>query len=466
VVARLRIGLLGVAVGLRWWSAQVRPCLRRWVSVSIGTELWRGRADYSDSPPGSLDEVIASGALRSVFQPIVDLDSMQAVAYEALVRGPAGSVFESPAVLFDAARCQGRITELDWACRIVALEGALDAGLHEETGLFVNVEPQTLGLPPPERYAEVERRAAGRLRIVLEITERSLTARPADILDAVAAARQRGWGIALDDVGADPRSLALLPFVAPDVVKLDIRLVQGPPDAAMAETMTAVAAHAERFGASVLAEGVETEAHLARARALGARLGQGFFFGRPSALPPVTDGAGLRGHAHSGQLQVGGATPFETVVAELPVRRSAKGLMVEMSKHLETQAARLSSPGIVLAAFQDAGHFTRSSARRYQALASRCSLVAALGVGLGTEPAPGVRGADLVPDDPLVDEWSIAVVGAHYAAALVARDLGDRGPEASRRFDYALTHDRSLAIAAAASLMRRVLPTSLPDMDR
>jgi hypothetical protein len=55
------------------------------------------------------------------------------------------------------------------------------------------------------------------------------------------------------------------------------------------------------------------------------------------------------------------------------------------------------------------------------------------------------------------------VVGAHYAAALVARDLGDHGPEAARRFDYALTHDRGLAIAAAASLMRRVLPASVLD---
>nr|MDQ3342471.1 EAL domain-containing protein [Actinomycetota bacterium] len=38
--------------------------------------------------------------------------------------------------------------------------------------------------------------------------------------------REAGWGIALDDVGAEPASLALLPFVQPDVVKLDLRLVQ------------------------------------------------------------------------------------------------------------------------------------------------------------------------------------------------------------------------------------------------
>src|SRR3954468_17150528 len=35
--------------------------------------------------------------------------------------------------------------------------------------------------------------------------------------------RRLGLGVALDDVGADRRSLALMPFVAPDVIKLDLR---------------------------------------------------------------------------------------------------------------------------------------------------------------------------------------------------------------------------------------------------
>ncbi len=40
-----------------------------------------------------------------------------------------------------------------------------------------------------------------------------------------------------------------------------------------------------------------------------------------------------------------------------------------------------------------------------------------------------------------------------------ARDLGDRGPEADRRFDYALTHDRELVLAAAQTLLERIAPT-------
>ena len=69
-----------------------------------------------------------------------------------------------------------------------------------------------------------------------------------------------------------------------------------------------------------------------------------------------------------------------------------------------------------------------------------------------------VRGSSLKEDDPLTGEWSVAVLGPHFAAALVAVDLGDTGPEMERRFDFALTYDRDLVIEAASALMRRLHP--------
>ena len=87
-------------------------------------------------------------------------------------------------------------------------------------------------------------------------------------------------------------SLAFLPLLRPDVVKLDLRLVQERPGPAIAEIMNAVNAHAERTGAVVLAEGIETEEHLVMARALGATLGQGWLFGRPG--PGAAPGPGRR----------------------------------------------------------------------------------------------------------------------------------------------------------------------------
>jgi EAL domain-containing protein (putative c-di-GMP-specific phosphodiesterase class I) len=121
--------------------------------------------------------------------------------------------------------------------------------------------------------------------VVLEITERALATRPAELLRTVERVRSVGWGVAVDDVGAEAMSLAFMPLLRPDVVKLDLRLVQERPGPAIAEIMNAVNAHAERTGSVVLAEGIEDEAHLAMARALGATLGQGWLFGRPGPGP-------------------------------------------------------------------------------------------------------------------------------------------------------------------------------------
>lgn len=69
-----------------------------------------------------------------------------------------------------------------------------------------------------------------------------------------------------------------------------------------------------------------------------------------------------------------------------------------------------------------------------------------------------MRGGDLSADDPLRAEWNVAVVGPHFAAAFVGRDLGDGGPDMDRRFEFAITHDRTLAIRAAAAMMARISP--------
>ena len=137
------------------------------------------------------------------------------------------------------------------------------------------------------RPARHRRGAPGELRVVLEITERALGARPAELLRTVERVRALGWGVALDDVGAETMSLAFMPLLRPDVVKLDLRLVQERPGPAIAEIMNAVNAYAEQTGAVVLAEGIETEAHLAMARALGAtpRAGLAVRPARPRAGP-------------------------------------------------------------------------------------------------------------------------------------------------------------------------------------
>jgi len=396
-------------------------------------------------------------AVRSVFQPIVDLDAGTVVAYEALARGPQGPL-ERPDALFEAARRAGCLAELDEACRAAAFHGAVEHGLLGPLTLFVNVEPEVLDTAPLDDLLAIAESAPGELRVVMEITERALALRPAELLRTVERVRDVGWGVALDDVGADTMSLAFMPLLRPDVVKLDLRLVQERPGPAIAEIMNAVNDYAEASGAVLLAEGIENEEHLVMARALGARLGQGWMFGRPAAGPaPGYAVSELVLPPRHGAIALD-ESPFACLPPQVTLRRSPKSLLIELSKQLERQAMRLGETCVVAATFQEARHFTPSTAQRYRDLVERTGFVCALGEDLPDEPVPGVRGAALSADDPVRGEWDVTVVSPHFAAALLARDLGDTGPDRERTFEYALTYDRDTVVRATSALLSRVVP--------
>jgi hypothetical protein len=164
--------------------------------------------------------------------------------------------------------------------------------------------------------------------------------------------------------------------------------VQERPGPQIAEIMNAVNAYAERSGALILAEGIETEQHLSTARALGARLGQGWLLGRPAAGPAP-------GH-QLGRLVLPAAppadsegSPFGCLAPGTPLRRSPKNLLIEVSKQLEREAMRVGQSCVVAATFQEAKHFTLATTRRYRDLVERTGFVCAVGEGLSAEPFRG-----------------------------------------------------------------------------
>lgn len=410
------------------------------------------------APATELDRILREGLLQPAFQPIVELETGEVAGYEALARVCGDSPLARPDLLFDAARAHGRVVELDWACRAAALRTAVEHGLRR--ALFLNSEPEAVVAPPADDVLPLLARAEALFQPVLELTERELTEHPGAILGLLPTVRERGVRFALDDVGVDPRSLALMPFVRPEVIKFDLALTQAPLTPELAETVHAVNAHAERRGTMVVAEGIETEEHALRARALGATHGQGWFYGRPGPLP-----AEARTPVKALPLPApldddGDQTPFEVLREAIEPRTAPKRLLLALSRQLEAHAEGLGHAGVLLATFQDRARFTGASRARYEHLGRRLAFVGALGAGLEHHAARGVRGADLPPGDPLRGEWDVCVVGPHFAAAFVARDLGDAGPDADRRFAHIATFDRELVLRVARRLMARAAPLS------
>ena len=296
--------------------------------------------------------------------------------------------------------------------------------------------------------------------MIFEITERSMLRQPRALLEKVAALRADGFLIALDDVGVHPDSSALLDVISPDVVKLDLALVQSQPNFLQAQTLSAVLAHCERTGAVILAEGIETDEHLEQALALGAELGQGFRFGAPGNLD---GGAALQPwvtwHNPHPQPALAAASPFGLIEERHRPRTARKQTVAAFSRHIELQASRAADPPIVLATLQRSEHFTPRTMSRYRDLAERSALVAVFGEGMAAEPAAGIRGVSLHPGDPLCIEWTVVTLGPHNSAALIARELPGNDadtPDGDRRFELVITYDRELVTAAARNLLGRM----------
>jgi EAL domain-containing protein (putative c-di-GMP-specific phosphodiesterase class I) len=241
------------------------------------------RAVYAPTvASATIDQVLSGRLVQPLFQPIVDLATRRVIGVEALARGPAGTGLEYPDRLFAAAREAGCLGALDLLCSERSLELAI-AAPQPPPLLFTNAEPAVLDQPLSPRIVEL---VTGGLpfRQVVEFTERALPAVPGSMLRI--AGQTQGWGngLALDDVGVDPMSLAFLPLIEPEVIKLDMSLLRDPGSDHTRAVCAVVRAEAERTGALVVAEGIETPDDLATARQLGARWGQGWLFGRPGGI--------------------------------------------------------------------------------------------------------------------------------------------------------------------------------------
>lgn len=403
----------------------------------------------------AFEQVLETQNIRPVFQPIIHLASEEVVGYEALARGPYGSELENPHALFQMARKHDRVSDLDWICRKAAFQGALTAGLGPPFALFVNFDPESLARPLPIQFAEIWQQAEEHLQVVVEVTETSLTAAPAEMIRTLMRMRERGWAIALDDVGADPTSLALLPFVAPDIIKLDLRLVQGQPSAHIAEVVGAVNAEAERTGATVLAEGVEDQQHLFAAKALGATLGQGWLWGKAEPLPSVRKQPVSSVALPDVNRVVWPESPFRDIGMPLGARVANKTLLHEMSRLIERQALALGESMVVLSCYKNYLEFEAVSGIYHQ-LARSAALVGVFAYDMPPYPAPGVRGICLEAGDALQEEWNTVVIGPHFACALLSKYVGNIGPGAEPCFDFVLTYNRERVIQAAGSMISRV----------
>lgn len=239
---------------------------------------------------GDVRRALDDGEMMLHYQPKLDVRSGHLVGSEALIRwtrpgdGPVRPDEFIPAV--EASGLAGPFTL--WAIRRAINEWGTVLDRHPETSVAVNVP--SLLIVDPKFTRSVERELGAGvpdLKLVLEITERTVGADVESISAAIDRFAEFGVGISIDDFGTGQSSLAYLRHLHPTEIKVDRTFVAGAADGSDPVGRSVLQACVDigrSAGVTVCGEGVETDAELALLDELGCDTAQGYLLGRPGPI--------------------------------------------------------------------------------------------------------------------------------------------------------------------------------------
>ena len=275
--------VLVAGYGLVLWSPLESPerQVLRLVDDAIACADMRGKV-FDRAQRERLLEIIQNRELWTAFQPIVELGSGRSIGWEGLSRGPRGSDLEPPVVLFGRAARYGVTEELERACRRQAF---IDWRVLGRAGrLFLNTVPGTIRdtsflgrgvldyLGPELAPSDV----------TLEITERQVIENLNLYREAMHSFTDLGFSFAIDDVGAGYSGLETVAVLRPAYLKIDIALVRDVHQKKVSQQVVkAILDMGDGLGASVIAEGIQTQEEVLALKDIGVKWGQGYFYARP-----------------------------------------------------------------------------------------------------------------------------------------------------------------------------------------
>jgi diguanylate cyclase (GGDEF)-like protein/PAS domain S-box-containing protein len=231
------------------------------------------------------------------YQPLVDAQTGLVVGAEALLRWPRpGHGLVYPGSFLPLAEDTGLIVPINrWvlgeACRQAAAWAA--AGTPVPVGVNISSAMFRLENVRDLIIATLERTGLDPALLELELTEGTLLDNQAEVAGDLHALRGLGVRVAIDDFGTGYSSLAYLQLLPIDRLKVDRSFIRDLDASGNGGAIVeAVVGIGRSLNMEVLAEGVETQTHLARVARAGCRFVQGYFFSKP--VPPEVFATYLR----------------------------------------------------------------------------------------------------------------------------------------------------------------------------
>jgi EAL domain-containing protein (putative c-di-GMP-specific phosphodiesterase class I)/GGDEF domain-containing protein len=242
----------------------------------------------------------SEGQLELHYQPKVTLGSGRCESAEALLRwthptlGPI-----SPGEFVALAERTALVMPMTrWVIDAAVAQAAVWAREAIDVTVAINVSPKNLEEPDFVEYLLFCCLARGvdRARIELEITEGVNAARGGLILDRLAALRNLGFAIAIDDFGSGYSNMSYLTRLSAQTLKIDQSLVRGVEAGTLGGRLVSNIVQMGRdLGYRMVAEGIETESERALLAGWGCDYGQGWHFGRPMPAAAFGDWCSARG---------------------------------------------------------------------------------------------------------------------------------------------------------------------------
>jgi EAL domain-containing protein (putative c-di-GMP-specific phosphodiesterase class I) len=238
-----------------------------------------------------LYDVLRKDSLQIHFQPLVRSTpaGSSVFGYECLMRGVAGDgTLIPPMKMLSAAKSLDMLFLLDQKCRLAAVRHASDHATAAPPGtmFFINFLPTAIYNPEHCLQSTMTAVNAGILKpeqICFEVVETEDVGDREHLVKILQYYRERGFKVALDDVGAGYSSLIALAALRPDYVKLDRELVlKAATHSLEGKLVRDLADTCRQHQIQPLAEGVETMEHLRFVNSCGIELTQGWVYAKPS----------------------------------------------------------------------------------------------------------------------------------------------------------------------------------------
>jgi EAL domain-containing protein (putative c-di-GMP-specific phosphodiesterase class I) len=239
-------------------------------------------------------EALNDGWLFSVFHPIIHATTGELFAQEALLRAqnPRTQTIVGAGHIINACEKLKLQHQLDQRARQTAIQGA-SQHLPADVKVFINFLPNTIYDPAICLRTTMEAAQRCNLpmsRLVFEVVETEKIPDMDHLRHILDYYRERGVGTAIDDMGAGFSGVDYITSLKPDFVKLDREFVLAAESTSEGRMqMDRIISASHQHGASVIAEGIETQAQMKLCVDAGANFLQGFLFAKPACPPQPVD---------------------------------------------------------------------------------------------------------------------------------------------------------------------------------